>query len=404
MNHLRASAAPRSSKPASPSWRSSSRPPSWRSSRSPCSPASTARAAAPAARRPVPSRPASASRTKSGCAPCSSTPRRLHRRADGQPRRRRLHDLLQGQVDLGLHRRHAELPERLRAGRLPADLLQGRLEPGRHQDQAGDHRQPRRSIGRLLLDARLAGRPGQQPRPRRRRRASPSASPAPPPTPRSPTKRAARSSSTCRSATTASRSTVRAGSSNGEQLAIGNQDVTAGTLNVRTMDYDQAATVLATIGTYKPGSTTPATANLRPSRAYRVSATTVASRACSGPSRTSPRVAGPRGHAHQAVPLRGRVRRLHRRLRRVEPGPLRHRLLPELHGRGADRPGRHAAVTVRQPPLNIQVRSPASGTPLTNGIQLRATQETRRGAVADRNFTLITCPTAPPTAGSASRS
>jgi type II secretory pathway pseudopilin PulG len=42
----------------------------------------------------------------------------------------------------------------------------------------------------------------------------------------------------------------------GDTVSVGNQDVTAGKLNVRTMDYDQAATVVATVNTWRPTTTT----------------------------------------------------------------------------------------------------------------------------------------------------
>jgi type II secretory pathway pseudopilin PulG len=58
----------------------------------------------------------------------------------------------------------------------------------------------------------------------------------------------------------------------GNTAAVGNQDVTSGTLNVRTIDYDVAGSAVATVGTYRPGSTTPAVANLIPSFARRMSA------------------------------------------------------------------------------------------------------------------------------------
>ncbi len=177
----------------------------------------------------------------------------------------------------------------------------------------------------------------------------------------------------------------------GVQNAIGNQDVTAGTLNVRTMDYDQAATALATIGTYKPGSTTASTANLRASRAYRVSATNGGE---PGMVRVFPDVApvvpAPAVTLTKLFPFEAEYGVFTGVCGESNPVLYDTDYYPSYTGAVQTDPAGTHTVTVRQPPLNIQVRSPASGTPLTNGIQLRATQETAECAVADRNFTLIT--------------
>jgi type II secretory pathway pseudopilin PulG len=175
----------------------------------------------------------------------------------------------------------------------------------------------------------------------------------------------------------------------GNQIATGNQDVTAGTLNVRTMDYDQAATIVTTFGTYKPGSTTAATGNLLNSKTFRASATNGGE---PGMQRVFP----------DAIPVLPAFQMTLDSLFPFESeygvytgvcaenNPVLYDTdyYPSFTGAVKTNPAGTHSVTVRQPPMNIQVKNP-SGT-LTNGFSIRATLETAECGVADRNYVMTT--------------
>jgi type II secretory pathway pseudopilin PulG len=175
----------------------------------------------------------------------------------------------------------------------------------------------------------------------------------------------------------------------GNQVAVGNQDVTAGTLNVRTMDYDQAATVVSTIGTYKPGSTTPATANLIDSKAFRVSATNGGE---PGMQRSFPDTV-PLAPANKLTlsslfPFESEYGVFTGVCEESNPVLYDTDYYPTYVGAVITNPGGAHSLTVRQPPLNIQVLNRSNT--LANGISVRATQESSECAGADRSYVLTT--------------
>jgi type II secretory pathway pseudopilin PulG len=178
----------------------------------------------------------------------------------------------------------------------------------------------------------------------------------------------------------------------GVQQAIGNQDVTAGTLNVRTMDYDQAATVVATVGTYKPGSTTADTANLIDSKTYRASATNGGEQ---GMQRvfpaTTPALPSYQVTLDSLFPFESEYG-VFTGVCMAESNPVLYDTdyYPSFTGAIKTNPSGTHAVTVRQPPFNMQVKTPGTGTPLTNGLSVRATLQSPECAVADRTFVLTT--------------
>ena len=181
---------------------------------------------------------------------------------DDHRQQRRLHRPVAGRLGPRLDRRHAELQQQRDPGRLHADHLDHDVEPGQHPDRADHAVEPRRPARRRLRhQPGHARHPGQRPRRRRRRRTSASRSPGRPPSPTRRTPRAARSSPTSRSAPTPRRSTPPAGSTRAATRTprVG-ATVSNGTVNVKTLDYDQAASVDATFDTETlGGATVPAT-------------------------------------------------------------------------------------------------------------------------------------------------
>ncbi len=175
----------------------------------------------------------------------------------------------------------------------------------------------------------------------------------------------------------------------GNQVATGNQDVTAGTINVRTMDYDQAATAVATIGTYKPGSTTAATANLIASKAFRVSATNGGEQ---GMQRvfpgTMPAASASTVTLESLYPFKSEYGVYTGTCAENNPVLYDTDYYPSFTGAVKTDPAGTHAVTVRQPPLNIQVLNRSSV--LANGINVRATLESSECTGVDRSFTLTT--------------
>ncbi len=142
----------------------------------------------------------------------------------------------------------------------------------------------------------------------------------------------------------------------GEQSAVGNQDVTAGTLNVRSIDYDRAATATATIGTYRPGALDASAPNLKPSRALHVSLT-------NGGEPGMQRVwsqAAPAGSVllDQLFPFKSPYGVFTGKCDEANPVvyPGNANYFPSYTGSVQTDPGGTHAVTVRQPPLNIRVR------------------------------------------------
>jgi hypothetical protein len=176
----------------------------------------------------------------------------------------------------------------------------------------------------------------------------------------------------------------------GVQAALGNQDVTAGTFNVRTMDYDQAATIVATIGTYKPNSTTTATANLIDSKAYRTSATNGGE---PGMQRifplTAPALPAYTVTLDSLFPFESEYGVYTGICSESSPVLYDTDYYPSYTGAIKTNPAGTHALTVRQPPFNIQVKSPANV--LANGLSVRATlQSADCPAAADRNYALTT--------------
>ena len=163
---------------------------------------------------------------------------------DDQRQQRRLHGPVAGRLGPRLDRRHAELQQQRDAGRLHADHLDDDVEPGQHADRADQDVEPRRSARRRLRhQPGHARHPGQRPRRRRRRgrqrhdhRADHRTNPT--------------NSAGCAifayvpvGAYTAKLDTAGWVDKGGNQNTTVGATVSQGTVNVKTLDYDQAASV-----------------------------------------------------------------------------------------------------------------------------------------------------------------
>ena len=178
----------------------------------------------------------------------------------------------------------------------------------------------------------------------------------------------------------------------GQQQAQGNQDVSAGTLNVRTMNYDQAGAAVATIGTYRPGSTTAAAANLLPSKARRVSATNGGEPGMKRIFSSTPANAMvPSLTLSDLFPFNDEYGVFTGTCDESSPVNYDPDYYPNFTGAVRVDPGATGAVTVRQPPLNIQVRRRLTSTTweLGNLISVRAYQLTSSGCT-EPSYTLTT--------------
>jgi type II secretory pathway pseudopilin PulG len=175
----------------------------------------------------------------------------------------------------------------------------------------------------------------------------------------------------------------------GTTVSVGNQDVTAGTLNVQKMDYDQAATAVATIGTYKPGSTSTATANLIPSTAFKVSATDseepgLLRTFASSPSTTA---AGTL-NLTSLFPFKTEYGVYTGGCPEADPTNYDADYFPSYTGSVLTDPGQTDAVTVRQPPLNFRVRNKAGS--YANGITVEMTLRTNTAECTEPKYSMTT--------------
>jgi type II secretory pathway pseudopilin PulG len=175
----------------------------------------------------------------------------------------------------------------------------------------------------------------------------------------------------------------------GTTVSVGNQDVTAGTINVRTMDYDTAATAVATIGTYKPGSTTTATGNLIPSTSFRVSATNSEEPGLMRTYTSTPAsVAAGTFNLTLLFPFKTEYGVFTGGCEEANPTLYDPDYFPNYTGSVTTDPGQTDAVTVRQPPLNFRVRARDGSYP--NGATVEMTLRTNTAECTEPTYVMTT--------------
>jgi type II secretory pathway pseudopilin PulG len=158
----------------------------------------------------------------------------------------------------------------------------------------------------------------------------------------------------------------------GNQTTVGNQDVAAGLLNIRTMFYDRAATIETTIKTYRPNDST----TVLPSAAKRVSAT-------NGDAAGLQRVfSHPTANTRfstldleQMFPFKNAYSVFTGGCQESNPVNYDAAFFNTSGAIKTDPGGTHA-VDVFQPPLNIRVRSRTSTLTYINGARVIATLRT----------------------------
>ena len=213
--------------------------------------ASTSPTAAPAARRRAPSLPPSLSRIRSACARSApSTSRTTTETHDGRGQQGQVHDPVARRLGPRLDRRHPVLQQQHDAGRLHADHLDADVAADQHPDPAGQDVQPRRaarSARSAPTRARSASRSTTPPA--RAWQQDPVTISGPPRSRTRPTRPAARSSPTSRSAPTPASVTHRLGRQGRQPERHGRRHRQPGHRQRRQLVYDEAASVDATFDT-----------------------------------------------------------------------------------------------------------------------------------------------------------
>jgi type II secretory pathway pseudopilin PulG len=174
----------------------------------------------------------------------------------------------------------------------------------------------------------------------------------------------------------------------GNTTSVGNQDVTAGTLNVRSMDYDEAATAVATIGTYKPGSTDTSSGNLIPSTAPRVSATNSGEPGMLRNFTSSPASGATTINLTNLFPFADEYGVFTGACDEANPTNYDADYFPNYTGSVLTDPAGTHAVTVRQPPLNFRLRD-NSGNYINNGT-VKMTLRTDTAECTEPTYVLTT--------------
>jgi type II secretory pathway pseudopilin PulG len=160
----------------------------------------------------------------------------------------------------------------------------------------------------------------------------------------------------------------------GKTTSVGNQDVTAGKLNTRTMAYDRAAVARPVkVGTYTPGATNPNDVNQQlSSSAVKVSATNSDESGLqliytsAAPAATF--------EMTNLFPFKTAYAMFTGGCKEADPTTYDSDYFETYTGSMAFDAGTTKAVTVRQPPLNVRVRD-RNGNPY-NGATVRATLRT----------------------------